>query len=124
MLTFNALAVSAVELPDIETFVVVLAERRDGSGCRLEIQRALSFDEQDRKLGQDTYSLSTERGGTFYGGIASWTLTGDTLVIVLEKKAAQVLEVDGGFVIHFDAAVDVESALRIGMKRVLGAALD
>lgn len=119
MLTFKASAVSAVALPETGTFVVALAEEPDGRGRRLEIQRGRSFDEQDRQLGMDTYSLSNERGATVYGGVASWELTAGTLVIILEEKAATVLEVGGGFVIHVDANEEMESALRLGMKRVL-----
>jgi hypothetical protein len=61
MRRFRANAVAAVELPELETFAVVLAEEPDG-GERLELQKAFSFDEQDRRLGMDTYCLSTETG--------------------------------------------------------------
>lgn len=51
MRKFHADAVSADEMQNIDTYAVVLAERHDGTGMRLEIQKALSFDEQDRASG-------------------------------------------------------------------------
>ncbi|WP_394840380.1 Imm10 family immunity protein [Pendulispora rubella] len=49
----------------------MLAECTVGSGARLEIQRALTFDDQDKALDMDTYSLCTEDGKTHYGGVPS-----------------------------------------------------
>jgi hypothetical protein len=89
MLKFRAMAVSTMELPDLNSFVVVLAEGRDGRGRRLEIQRALAFDQQDRSLGQDTYCLCTEEGAAHYGGIIDWTLTGGELRVALDDERRQ-----------------------------------
>lgn len=49
-LVFRAAAVASIEIHG--AFCVVLAEDEDGDGdgSVLELQRALSFDEQDRKL--------------------------------------------------------------------------
>ena len=118
MKIFKAKALTAVELPDINTFVVVLAEETDGSGMRLEIQKSLSFDEQDRRCGLDTYCLSTEEGTTYYGGVTSWTLTKGSLEIWLDAEAAEALGVEGGFVVHF--APESLPALKEGLGRVLG----
>ena len=115
---FNAKALSAAELSDIDTFAVVLAEELDGSGARLELQRSLSFDEQDQRHGQDTYCLCTEQGATHYGGVTSWTLTQDSLQILLDTKAAEALGVEGGFVVDF--APENLPVLEEGLKRVLG----
>lgn len=100
MLKFQALAVSAIEMADLNSFVVVLAEESDGSGMRLEIQRALEFDEQDKQLGQDTYCVCTESGATCYGGIESWVFLGNELKIILDARAQSVLGVKGGFLIE------------------------
>jgi Immunity protein 10 len=102
MLTFTARAVAAEELRDINTFVVVLAENHDGSGARLELQKALRLDERDRKLEMDTYCLCTQEGATFYGGIESWKLMSDLLEINLNTRATEVLGVLG-FAISFSA---------------------
>lgn len=100
MRMFNATAVAAVELAEHRVFTVVLAENSDGGGERLEIQKALSFDEQDRRLGMDTYCLCTAKG-TAYGGVTSWALAGDSLEIRLDAKAESALGVDGGFLVGF-----------------------
>jgi hypothetical protein len=118
MRRFRAKVVAAAELPDLNTFAVVLAEDGDGSGLRLEIQKALSFDEQDRRLGLDTYCLCTEAGATYYGGVTSWTLTEGSLELRLDEKAAEVLGVEGGFVVNF--APERLPAIKEGVERILG----
>jgi len=117
MLTFTARAVAAEERRDLNTFVVVLAENQDGSGARLELQKALCLDEQDRKLEMDTYCLCTEEGATFYGGIKSWKLMSDLLEINLDMQAAEALGVQG-FAISFSAK-DF-AMLEEGLAKVLG----
>lgn len=118
MRRFKAKTLTAVALPDINTFAVVLAEGPDGSGVRLEIQKSLSFDEQDRRYGQDTYCLCTEEGATYYGGVTSWTLTQDSLEVRLDATAAEALGVEGGFVVDF--APESLPALKEGLERILG----
>ena len=74
---------------------LVLAEDDDGGGRRLEIQRSLAPDEQDRALGMDTYCLLDESGATHYGGIGAWRLGGGRLEIELTPSATSVLGTDG-----------------------------
>jgi hypothetical protein len=118
MRRFKAKEVAAVELSDLNTFAVVLAEGPDGNGSRLEIQRALSFDGQDRQLGLDTYCLCTEDGATHYGGVTSWTLNQSVLEVRLDTKAATALGVEGGFVVDFPP--ERLPTLKDGLERVFG----
>jgi immunity protein 10 of polymorphic toxin system len=118
MQRFIANAVAAVELSDINTVAVVLAQEPDGSGVRLEIQRSLSFNEQDRRCGQDTYCLCTEHGATWYGGVRSWTLGPNSLEIMLEPRAAEALGVQGGFVVDF--APEHLPILKERLQKILG----
>ena len=117
MRRFRANAVAAVEIPEHATFTVILAEDPDGDGERLEFQKAFSFDEQDRRLGMDTYCLCTVEG-TAYGGVTSWTLTPDSLEVRLDARTAEVLGVEGGFRVGFPPAY--LQTLREGLERVLG----
>jgi hypothetical protein len=117
MRRFTGRAVAVQELHDLNAFVVVLAENPDGSGARLELQKALSFDEQDRTLGLDTYCLCTEAGATCYGGVIAWTLGPNALEIRLEADAAETLGAPG-FAIDFPS--EDFAALRGGLTRVLG----
>lgn len=121
MLRFKALGVSALEMPDLNSFVIVLAEEPDGSGKRLEIQRALEFDEQDRELGQDTYCVCTDQGATYYGGITSWEVAGDVLRIVLNTKAATALHVKDGFEIEVGVDAEALAQLKSSLQRILSA---
>jgi hypothetical protein len=115
---FRARAAAAVEIADINTFAVVITENEDGSGARLEVQRALSPDEQDRMNGQDTYCLCTEDGATHYGGVVSWSITRSSLELRLDSVAAATLGVNDGFLI----ALDPTDVLLIeeGLRKVLG----
>lgn len=107
------------ELPELATFVVVLAEDEDGGGDRLELQRAFAFDEQDRRLGHDTYCVCTEDGATSYGGVSGWSLASGRLAIRFDDTAAAVFGARG-FAIAVAAADHAE--LVAGLARVLGLA--
>lgn len=117
--TFRATAVSALELTDVGVFAVVLAENADGSGARLEIQRAAAFDEQDEELGQDTYCVSTQHGVTHYGGVSAWRLTSRALELALDPAAAKALGGEPGFLVEL-VGVDAETLARLrdGLARV------
>ncbi len=101
-----------------DCFGVYLAEQADGSGGGIELQRAHSFDEQDRRLGQDTYCIVLD-GTAHYGGIVSWGLGGGVLVLSLDRAASEALGVDEE--IRVDLQVDSPSvqALADGLARVL-----
>ncbi len=117
MKRFRASAVSVGELPDVNAFCVLLAEKEDGSGARLEIQRGLAFDDQDRELGQDTYCLGDENGASHYGGVISWELSSGLLRLDLDEAATQEMDVDGGYLVEVKRAD--EAQLRVGLERML-----
>jgi Immunity protein 10 len=121
MMRFKAMAVCATEMPDLDCFVVILAERSDGSGARLEAQRAFLFDEQDQRLGQDTYCLCTEWGAVCYGGVVSWSIAENELKIILDARAATVLGVSNGFLIELEVDSNTLDQLNQGLRRVLDA---
>lgn len=116
MRTFIAHVLSAEELTDLNTFAVVLAEAPDGTGHRLELQRSLSFDEQDRRSGQNTYCVSTEEGATHYGGVTSWALDADRLELTLDAEAEAALGVNRGFLVELPRGST--AALEAGLARV------
>lgn len=103
----------------MNAFGVILAEHADGTGMRLEIQRALEFDEQDRATGMDTYCLCTERGATHYGGVVSWRLEHDVLEVLLDEQASAELETNG-FRVGLSLERDTHAVLRAGLVRVFG----
>jgi len=122
MMSFVATAGAAEELEDLNTFAVVLAERSDGSGSRLEIQRALTFDEADRQSGMDTYCLCTHTGATHYGGVKSWQKNGDKLELLLDAEAADELGIDVNVSIELRMAEDNVDIVLAGLRRVLATA--
>lgn len=112
--------VSTEDLADPRCFVLGLAEERDGSGFHLVFQRALSFDEQDRRLGQATYCITVPSGACHYGGVASCVLGNGLLAIRLRREAARALGT--GDRLEFPLEVDGRSVarLRSGLERVFG----
>lgn len=102
-------------------FSVTLAEHPNGEeGPVLELQRGLSFDEQDRRLGQDTYCLSVNCGeATHYGGVVSWSLRERVLEIRLDDGAQEGLEVDEGFRLDLRALDEATlGAIEAGLHRI------
>ena len=71
-------------------------------GARFELQRATSFDKQDRALGQDTYCLSVHTGASVYGGVTCWLLAPGRLKLELSEEATDVLEPDTELTMEFD----------------------
>ena len=100
MQRFRATWVDASEHIDLNALVIVLAEDLMGEGLRLELQRALTPDEQEVAAGLDTYCVSTQTGAVHYGGVDSWSLEGDELRLALTAEAADAVGVDGGFLIQ------------------------
>lgn len=96
---------------------VLAAEEETGEGARVELQRATSFDEQDRAAGMDTYCVSLHAGASFYGGVGSWELGVGHLVLGLSKEAMEVLGLEGALVIEFDPKKTKD--LEVWLPRVL-----
>ncbi|NUQ76263.1 MAG: hypothetical protein HUU21_22210 [Polyangiaceae bacterium] len=117
--TFEVMAASADIFEDLNAFIVCLAEEEDGSGRRLEIQQALSFDEQDRRNGMDTYCLSNESGASHYGGVQSWALTNGVLRVDLDVSASNSLGVAGYEVVLRVPPPEIQKVME-GLHRILG----
>jgi len=115
MTRFTAQAIAVQEIPQFGVFAVIMAENADGTGDRLEIQRALSPDETDRLLGLDTYCLHAPNG-THYGGVENWELTADSLTLTLSAEAAAALGTGTECVVTVDPKH--QPTLQEGLARV------
>lgn len=69
MTEFDAGAVAFSRDEEVGAEYLILAEHEDGSGPRIELQRALIVTDDDRRLGTDRYCLVNEGGVTHYGGL-------------------------------------------------------
>ena len=100
-------------------FTLGLADK-DGVGTLL-FSRSDTIDEQDALLGMDTYSVSTDEGATFYGGVESARVIGLGLELRFTSEAADVLGVPRELLLRFEdgAAVDVacQGLRRVGVTR-------
>lgn len=119
MKTFEVRRAAFIRDEDLNIEYLVLAQGPEGEGARLEISRAIAYDDQDRALGQDTYSLSDETGATNYGGVDRWRFNDSTLVITLEPKAAEVMGVDSGYELSLDLSHQEESTVRDVLGKLL-----
>jgi hypothetical protein len=88
---FAAAKVGVEYLADLEVTIVGLAEHEDGGGRSLLFQWSDTFDDQDRRLGMDTYAVSNELGRTTYGGVRRLEFRNNRLRLLLERKAASDL---------------------------------
>jgi immunity protein 10 of polymorphic toxin system len=102
-------------------FTVGFADE-DGVGALL-FSRSDTIDEQDLLLGLDTYSISTEDGGTYYGGVKSAKLSGMDLELQLTTEAAAALGVSDDLRLRFEDRAEAEAA-RGGLRRVGVASID
>lgn len=117
-MTLRVRAAAATQLDELNTFAVVLAEEADGSGERIELQRALEFDEQDYSLGLDTYCTCLANGACEYGGIRKCVLNRNELMLEFSSATASTL----GIAQHILVQLEVDSAsldqVRAGIQRV------
>jgi Immunity protein 10 len=103
---------------DVET--VTMAEEPDGDGFWLSLQASLSpYDEQDRRLGMDTYCLTTSDGSTAYGGIAGFAFGDGWMDLELDAEAADDLGLPRSLRIALEIPqADIDS-VRIGFAAIM-----
>ncbi len=102
-------------LREPESKVEALVIHDEESGDRIEVQRSLTFDEQDRRLGMNTYCL-VRQGASHYGGLQSWTIESGLLHLKLSSPAAAALELPAEFSIAVGA--DGEELLKEHLRRL------
>ncbi|WP_426502824.1 Imm10 family immunity protein [Dactylosporangium sp. McL0621] len=75
--------------------VAAVAERDDGTGRALIFQAGSEPpDDQDVRLGMDTYCLVTETHGTAYGCVRELSISGDRMRVVVAADALADLDLD------------------------------
>ena len=119
MMEFDARAVEFLRDDDLGAQVLVLAEHEDGSGRRLELQRALVITDSDRRLGMATYCLVNEVGATYYGGVEASSITGGVLELRLSDDAASIMDVNEGYRIRLADVQRAGDVVRKGLQAIL-----
>jgi hypothetical protein len=110
--------IAAEVMTDLNAYVLALYEWPDGSGERIELQRALSFDDQDHELDQNTYCISLASGATHYGGVRACALHGNRLTLRLSPKGAEELGIDEHVVVEFRVDPDATALVRDGLLKI------
>ncbi len=117
MLQFEAAVAAWFDDPELGVSGVVLAERSDGSGRTLEVQRSHEADVQDQALAMDTYCVGIDGGRTHYGGIVNWSVSESGVVrLAFDSEAAEAFEAD-----FIEVTIEAEQAdtIRSGLHRLL-----
>jgi hypothetical protein len=100
---------------------VGIAEDIDLRGWQLIFMRANSFDDQDVRLGQDTYCIvSGNQEGTAYGGVVAWSANGSILDFTFTLDAAQELGVAPDTAVTLDGPEADVTTVVLGLEEVLG----
>jgi len=94
---------------------VALSEREDSSGWNLVLERSAAFTDKERAAGEDTYCLTTESGMSAYGGVITWAVEGSSLLLTLDERVSETLEIKSKLVIEFPAkdAAELKAKLAV-----------
>jgi len=106
---------------DEDCLVAAVAEREDGTGRTLVFQAGLEPpDEQEVRLGMDTYCLVTENHATAYGCVRELVIDGDHMHVVISAGALADLGLNEA-VIRVELAVEAQSVelVRDYLERIL-----
>ncbi|MCP3784119.1 Imm10 family immunity protein [Micromonospora sp. A3M-1-15] len=105
---------------DDEVVEAGFAEGVDGSGFALMFQRTdYEPDEQDIRLGMDTYCLTTGDGRTHYGGLLAAELDDGQLTLRLSPDAAGTIGIAEITTVRLDVDAASLSAFRDGLPLVV-----
>jgi hypothetical protein len=113
--------VGEIEDPEEGNYTIVVAEDDQGVGEHVEFQGSDEFDEQDVRLGMDTYCMVVHPwNACAYGGVLWWGLRDRVLEVRLDDTTSATLEVDGGIRLDLhDLSADEVEKLEKGVARVL-----
>lgn len=90
-----ARVMSAVRDEELDVLEAGFAGNGDGTGFAFIVMRSADEpDEDDVRMGWDSYCLTTAEGLTFYGGLESVALDDRRLLLRLSTEAADTLELD------------------------------
>lgn len=117
---FTAHDVSVESSPELGVKIVGLAEQSTGDpGECLLFQRALTFTQQDRELGMDTYAVSNRWGATSYGTVERYRVTEHVLELSLTPDGARDLGLPQRVEIELAVCRESVDRLRTNLPDVL-----
>lgn len=91
--------VAWVRDPELNFMALVILD--EASGDTIEVQRSIEFDEQDVRLGLDTYCL-VRGDASHYGGLLNYEVTDQRLCLLLSAEAAATLQLSELIEIEID----------------------
>lgn len=115
--TFSAACVSIDE--DRDSWLVGFADAEFNARRYLLLQRAKSPQAQDIALGLDGYHVEVDdQSRSCYGGIRSFELFPDHVIVEMDDDAISVLGDEDGIVIEFSLRQQQLDQLRDGLARI------
>jgi hypothetical protein len=117
---FTAHAGAVEVLGDYNTFLVVLAESKDGRGARLEFQRSIEPDDDDIARGSEAYCLVTQMHASCYGGVKWWNVKKKALNLLLTERTADTIGTTCRIAIDMELPQSEIDAIVAGLERVFG----
>jgi hypothetical protein len=126
-LEVGVVAAEAVELDDLDTFIVAFSSDKHGEHFALAFEVGLNEpDDQDRRLKQDAYCITDHIGRCVYEGIKRWSSDSDALQILVEltDEAAEVLAIPVQVRLQFAVEREKWDQLVLGMERVFTSFID
>jgi Immunity protein 10 len=112
---------AAVELADVEVFCLAMATDENGERFGLSFQVPISgdYDEQDQRLGMNTYSISDHMGRTLYGGILAWSADATESVLTIEFSPSVADTLDMPMSLRFHVPPKKFREIVSGFRRIL-----
>jgi hypothetical protein len=112
---------AAVALADVDTFCVAMATDEHGEQFGLSFQVPIDgeYDDQDRRLGMDTYSISDHLGRTAYGGIVAWSAQDVASALTVEFSPAVASTLEIPLILRFHLPPDKFHEITAGFRRIL-----
>ena len=102
-------------------FCVAMATDEHGErfGLSFQVPNNGDYDEQDRRLGMNTYSIGDHLGRTVYGGILAWSadIRESVLTVEFSQSVAETLDMPTNLRFHLPPA-KFREIIR-GFRRIL-----
>ena len=107
------------EHPDGECHLVGFADNKHGTELYLMLQRSYEDDEQDIKLGMNTYHVEwCDQGSSSYGGITRFTLKPNAAEVSFEASMAKALGGMDRLSISFQLQAGEQRALKEALSHI------
>jgi hypothetical protein len=119
---FQVRMISTEVLPDLNCYIVGLAEDADGEGASLVL--SVIVEPEGGEQDSDTYYLGTAGGASAYGGVLACVLEGDKLELLLSPATAAALGLCERYCLQLAVDGAAKRELAAGLRRIFAGRRD